>query len=278
MGIHDARVDDMLRVAVEAVTEAGNTALAIRLTPEFAHEFKPDLSPVTPGDRAAEERIVEIVRAAYPEHRLYGEELGWHNEGGESPYLWVFDPVDGTWSFLNGEPTWCVNLTILRDGHAIAAALYNPNVGEVYSVAEGQPATMNDRPLPVVSWETLEEGVLDFKMARSFRRDIDAILDLWGEKRVGKLTRQDGSPAYCLAKVARGAHTVFVMGCTKRPPDPWDLAAGIMLVRGAGGRVTDLAGNDVDSVRYSRYIVAGANPRLHEQALGLLVEYGVGAR
>lgn len=265
-------LDQLLRVALEAATAAGREILAVQQTLNFKTLFKEDGSPATDGDTLAERKIIEIIRASFPRHRLIGEELG--EQAGDSAFTWVFDPIDGTWSFLNQETTACVNVAVLREGEPVVAVVYNPFTGELYQTTTGQPTTLNGTVLPVTRWETLGDGVLNYHLSKQFLAQIQVLIALWQDGWIGKLIHQGGAPAYSLALTAKGAHSIFIMGHRGKAPDPWTFPAGALLVRNAGGRVTDLAGRDIDTVRHSSYIVAASHPRMHEQTLQLLAQYG----
>jgi fructose-1,6-bisphosphatase/inositol monophosphatase family enzyme len=122
-------------------------------------------------------------------------------------------------------------------------------------------------------------GVVNYQLGRQDREQIDRLLDLWtrDDPPVGKLLALGGSVAYGLALVAKGAHDalVTVMG---HEPDPWDLTPGALLVRNAGGKVTDLYGKDIDPLSFEGYLVASTHPGDHERMLELLSECGFPAR
>lgn len=264
-------IDQLLRVALDAATAAGREALSVQRALCFKTLFKEDGSPATDGDIRAERKIIEVIRATFPRHHLIGEELG--EQPGDSAFTWVFDPIDGTWSFLNQETTACVNLAVLRDGEPIVAVVYNPFTEELYQTATGRPTTLNGITLPVTHWETLGDGVLNHHLSKPFVSQIQTLIALWQDGHIGKLIHQGGAPAYSLALVAKGAHSAFIMGHRGKAPDPWTFPAGVLLVRNAGGQVTDLAGQEINAVLHPSYVVATSHPRVHDQILQLLAQY-----
>lgn len=271
-------LDDLLRIAEAATRAAGQEALRVQRSSAFGRQFKPDGSPVTDADKNAELKIIDVIRSAYPHHRLYGEEFGKLNEESDSPYLWVFDPIDGTWAFLNRENTAAVSLALIKDGAPVVGVVYNPFTEEMYLTAEDRTATLNGVELPLTKRRLLRHCVMDYRLNKAFRKDIHVVLNIWVDDLVAKLVSMGGSIVYALAQVAKGAHNIFVMRCARLHPDPWDLAAGVLLVKRAGGRVTDLNGDEVDPLAYSKYIVATSQANLHEEALKTLNDYGLGRR
>lgn len=270
-------IDSFLEVARAAVEQAGEIALRRQTQPGLEVWFKEDCSPTTAADKEAELRIRQVVEEAYPEHRQRGEELGCFNEESNNPYLWAYDPIDGTWAFINQEITSCVGLALLRDGVPILGTVYNPFAGELYQAAEGRATTLNGQPLPRVR-PAGKPGILGVVGYQLPRREgaVEAMLRLWREKPVAKLVVPGGTPAFSLALVAKGAYNAFVLHKGSKP-EPWDFAPAVLLVRNAGGRVTDLAGNDLDPLDFAGYLVASTYPDEHERVLALLAECGFGA-
>ncbi len=269
----DIPLSKLVSLGLKAVTAAASEVSRAQFALDYRTLFKADGSPATDADRASEQIIIDTILAAYPEHRLHGEEFGPQNSDSGSPYLWVFDPIDGTWSFLNQENTACINLALYHDNKLLLGIVFNPVNHEVFLAAYGQGASLNGRELPLTNWETLQQGVMNYHLPRSHTAGIRSLLNIWSEGHIGKLISQGGSPAYGLAMVAKGAHSSFLMAGKPNGADPWDLSAGTLLVRRAGGVVTDLRGNDIDPLGHSDYLLASTNPRVHEQLLGLLRDY-----
>ncbi len=240
----------------------------------FGMLLKTDGSPATEGDRRAEKKIVEILSTAFPSHRLMGEEYGVFNPEASDEFTWAFDPIDGTWSFLNQETTACVNLVLLHQGKPLVGVVFNPWTQELYEGAQGQPTRLDGRELPLTRWPHLKDGTLNYHLARNCRPQIDAILRAWEAGEIGKLISAGGSPTYSFAQTAKGAHTAFVVGHKSVPPDAWDLSTGVLLVRGAGGRVTDLNGHDIDPLTHQDFMVASTHPDVHNELLEVLRREG----
>jgi fructose-1,6-bisphosphatase/inositol monophosphatase family enzyme len=269
---------NFLEVACRAVKQAGEIALRLQAQPNLEVWRKEDGSPTTRADKDAERRIRQIIKEAYPDHRQRGEELGWYNKGSNNPCLWVYDPIDGTWAFINQESTSCIGLALLRDGVPILGTVYNPFTDELYQTGEGRNATLNGEALPRER-PTSKPGVLGvvgYQLPKRPEGVVEAILRLWREKPVGKLVAPGGTPAYSLAQVAKGAYNSFILFKSSKP-EPWDFAPAVLLVRSAGGSVTDLDGKAIDPLDFTGYLVASTYPDEHQRMLTLLAECGLGA-
>ncbi|MBF0584628.1 MAG: hypothetical protein HQL80_10410 [Magnetococcales bacterium] len=262
-------------VGQRAVRVAGRIILAIRQDNALGTLFKEDGSPATEGDKQAEQEMRYEISLAFPEHRLHGEEFGEEGQAADSPYLWAFDPIDGTWSFVNHETTACTVLTLLKGEEIILGLVYNPFTDELFE-AFAQGCFVNERPLPLLQAGRLADGVMNYQIPRRMGSDIAPLLRMWQDRRIGKLISPGGSPVYAMALVAQGTYAVFVMAPNNRTPYPWDLTAGTALVRQVGGRVTDLANNDIDPLTHTGWLVAAANVTVHEEALQWLRQYGLG--
>jgi myo-inositol-1(or 4)-monophosphatase len=269
-------LEDFHTIGLQAVKSAVEKIREIRASSDFEHFFKSDGSPVTEADRQAEQQIIKTIKAAYPWHKLHGEEFGLQNAQSDSPYLWAFDPIDGTWAFLNWENTACTVLSLLKDNEPILAIVCNPFTNEIFETVKGGIAMLNGRKLPLTTWKTIEKGVLNYQLPRRFRKDIDKILNIWEHEKIGKIVSVGGSPVYALGNVAKGAYTAFIMAPHKRETLPWDLSAGILLVENAGGQVTDLQGNLVNPLKHNDYLVASTVQQVHDEVLELLHRYDFG--
>lgn len=267
---------DFHTIGLQAVNRAIERIRNIRERPDFEHFFKSDGTPVTEADRQAEQQIIKIITAAYPQHQLHGEEFGLQNAQSDSPYLWAFDPIDGTWAFINQENTACTVLSLLKDNEPILAIVGNPYTQEIFETVKGGITTLNGRHLPLKNWEQIKEGVLNYQLPRQFRKDIDTILNIWEKGNIAKLVSVGGSPVYALGNVAKGTYTAFIMAPFKRETLPWDLSAGILLVENAGGQVTDLQGNAVNPLKHNDYLVASLVQQVHDEVLELLHRDGFG--
>lgn len=263
-------------IGLQAVTTAVEKAKKIRERSDFEHFLKSDGSPVTEADRQAELQIIQVIKTAYPQHKLHGEEFGLQNAQSASPYLWAFDPIDGTWAFLNHENTACTILSLLKNNEPILAIVGNPITDELFETVQGGTAMLNGKQLPLKKWEKINKGVLNYQLPRAYRKEINKILDIWEAGKIGKLVSVGGSPVCALGNVAKGAYSTFIMAPYKRETLPWDLSAGILLVKNAGGQVTDLQGNAVNPLKHNDYLVASTVQPVHDEVLELLHRYHFG--
>ena len=241
---------------VEAARAGGEVALA-HLRRGTEATLKPDGSPVTEADRGAEEAIAEVLRAAFPEHGVLGEELG---ARGPSERRFIVDPIDGTRNFIRGIPLWATLVALEEHGEVTAGVVYQPVTRDLHTARRGQGAFLNGEPLQVSRIAALEEATLIHATLGALRREghWDAFLRLVDSTR---LQRGFGD-FLCYTMVAEGKGEIALAPGVK----PWDLAAVKILVEEAGGRFTDLAG------AFTIYsgTALGTNGRLHDLALAVI--------
>jgi myo-inositol-1(or 4)-monophosphatase len=218
---------------------------------------------VSAADHRAEQILHEELMTARPGYSFLGEEGG-KREGSDKTHTWIVDPLDGTTNFLHGIPQFAISIGLERAGTIVAGLVYNPITEEMFVAERGKGAFLNDRRLRVAGRQRLADAVIACglpHMGRGdlalFRREFAAVQD-----KVAGL-RRFGAAALDLAYVAAGRFDAY----WERDLSPWDMAAGLLLVREAGGFVSDLAGQDAIFAR--RQIVAG-NETMHRELLRLL--------
>jgi histidinol-phosphatase len=223
-------LDAALAVAKDAVAAAGAAALA-HLRKGIVVETKPDLTPVTAADRAAEEEIVQIIRAAFPDHAILGEEGG--ERRGTSDIRWIVDPIDGTRGFARGGMMWGPMVALEVRGELVAGAIALPAQRTTYWARKGGGCFRDGTRVAVSGIAELADATLS---VGELRRMIGkpGLLDLM--KRAAS-SRCYGDLAGC-ALVLDGRAEAWIEAGVK----PWDLAAPAILVREAGGVFTDWAG------------------------------------
>jgi myo-inositol-1(or 4)-monophosphatase len=218
---------------------------------------------VTAADRKAEEIVREELAKARPGYGFVGEETGRH-EGSDATHLWIVDPLDGTTNFLHGIPQFAISVALEREGTIVAGLVYNPATDEMYLAERGKGAFLNDKRLRVAGRRRLADSVVSCGLPHLGRGDLElnrretAVVQ---EKVAG--LRRFGSAALDLAFIAAGRFD----GYWERGLASWDMAAGILLVREAGGYVTDLQGQD--GMLTTGDIIAG-NEIIHRDLLGAL--------
>ena len=246
---------DDLELAL-AAAEAGAAILAERFGDGVRAHFKGRFDPVTEVDEAAEAAVLEVLRARRPDDALLAEESGGRVGASRT---WIVDPLDGTVNFVHGIPQIAVSVALWNGDEPIVGVIVDPLRGERFAAAAGRGATLNDVPIRVSRVDRLEGSVVatgfpyDHGLhADAYARTLGAVLG-----RVNGI-RRFGSAALDLAWVAAGRFDAyFELGVA-----PWDQAAGILLVREAGGTVTDVDGTP--SIPATRLVVA-SNGLLHEE-------------
>jgi myo-inositol-1(or 4)-monophosphatase len=205
---------------------------------------------VTEADRASEERIVAEVRRVFPDHAILAEEGG--RQGAGSGPLWVIDPLDGTTNFANGLPIWSVSIALMEDGVPVVGVVLDPSRGECFTAARGGGAFRNGERISVSGCDDLDRAVLVTGFPYDVRTSPVNNLDHFANfARTARAVRRLGSAAIDLCWVAAGRFDGFWELKLK----PWDLAAGVLLVEEAGGRLARFDGSAFDV--FSDEVVAG---------------------
>ncbi len=226
---------DPLRTAVETAREAGALLRRLGTGPLDAREKGARGDLVTAADRASERLIVERLQAAFPGSAILGEEDG--ERAGDTGERWIVDPLDGTTNYLHGYPLYCVSIAYERDGDVLAGAIYAPALDATFAGARGRGATCDGKPIAVSQPEAVADAMVctGFKPA-DYDRNGEHFAHL---SRVAQAVRRDGSAALDLAFVANGTFDAFWEFDLKI----WDVAAGALIVREAGGTVSAIDGS-----------------------------------
>ena len=243
---------DPLRIATETAREAGDLLLARVGLPLEIREKGARGDLVTASDRASEALIVERLRAATPSATILGEEGGVRR--GTSDERWIVDPLDGTTNYAHGYPMYCVAIAYERAGELIAASIYAPALGDLYAAERGSGATCNGEHIAVTRVRHIAEALVctGFVPAK-YERNAANFARL---SQLAQAVRRDGSAALDLALVARGAFDAFWEFDLRA----WDVAAGALIVREAGGSVSAIDGSPLDLYGGS---VLASNGALH---------------
>lgn len=228
----------VVNVMVKAARAAGNVLLrsmhkldAINVVEKDRMDFASDV------DEAAEKTIVKELRRAYPDYAILGEEGGVQ---GSSRSVFVVDPLDGTSNYLRGFPHWCVSIALVEGGEAQHGVVFDPLRNELFTASRGSGAVLNDRRIRVSERKELAGAMLGTGFAPRERERTPAQLECLRELlRDAEDIRRTGSAALDLAYVACGRTDAYFEAGVK----PWDIAAGLLLVREAGGRVCDFRGS-----------------------------------
>jgi myo-inositol-1(or 4)-monophosphatase len=233
----------MLRSALLNVMTAAARKAGRSLKRDFGEVENLQVSLKGPGDfvsaadHRADKTLIAELRKARPAYGFLTEESG-ELPGDDRGNRWIIDPLDGTTNFLHGIPLFSISLALEREGQLVAGVVYNPIINELYVAERGAGAFLNDRRLRVASRQRLADTVIATGMPRLGRGDDAYLGELDGIMRQTAGIRRCGSAALDLAWVASGRFDGF----WERGLSTWDVAAGILLVREAGGFVTDLRG------------------------------------
>jgi myo-inositol-1(or 4)-monophosphatase len=258
----------LLNTAVKAARRAGSiinrAALdrsALQISTKSANDF------VTQVDRAAETAIIEIIRQTYPEHAILGEESGaleGSKAGAKAEYRWIIDPLDGTTNFIHGFPQYCVSIAVQYRGASAHGVVYDPGRNELFTASKGAGAFLDDRRVRVSKCVQLKDALVgtgfpfkEVSRLTVYMRQLRTIMTS------ASGVRRAGAAALDLAYVACGRMDAFwEMGLSS-----WDMAAGALMIKEAGGLVGDLTGEDG---YLDKGEIAAATPRVFPQLLDAL--------
>lgn len=212
---------------------------------------------VTEADKAAEAEVLAVIRRHCPDHAILAEESGQLGQA-DAPLLWAVDPLDGTTNYAHQYPLCAVSVGLLVEGKPTVGAVYNPILDELFRAAKGLGATLNRRPIQVSKTQQLAQSLLVTGFAYDRRETIDNnYAEFCHLTQLTQGVRRGGSASVDLAYVAAGR----LDGYWERGLSPWDLAAGVVLVEEAGGRVTAYDGSPL---QLSSGRILASNAALHE--------------
>jgi len=233
----------------------------------FRVEHKNPINLVTDADHAAEQCVIDRIRAEFPTHRILAEERG-RVSPATSRYQWIIDPLDGTTNFAHGFPFYGVSIGVECDGQGVLGVVYDPTRDELFAAQAGAGATINGEPIAVSSTTTLDQALLVTGFAYDIRETPNNNLDHFSRFALkAQGVRRTGSAALDLCYVAAGRFDGF----WEVKLSPWDMAAGVVILREAGGTVTDFGGT-AHSI-YQPQLVA-SNGRIHGAMLRVLTQGG----
>ncbi len=258
----------MLNIAIKAARAAGaiinRAALDIervQVTAKSHNDF------VTEVDSAAEMAIIDTVLQAYPGHGILAEESGRTHGARDSEYVWIIDPLDGTTNFIHGFPVYAVSIALAFRGQVQQAVVYDPARNDLFYASKGKGAYLNDRRLRVSKRSRMLEALIGtgfpFRKGDNFKRYLKIFEDVM---QVCAGLRRPGAAALDLCYVAAGWYDGFF----ETGLNPWDVAAGSLIITEAGGLVGNFTG-EADFL-HQRELVAG-NPRIYAQLVQILAPY-----
>jgi myo-inositol-1(or 4)-monophosphatase len=259
----------MVNIAVRAARRAGELMIrqlnhleSLQVTEKSRNEF------VTQVDHLAEAAIIEVIRDHYPEHAILAEESG---SQGDHEYQWIIDPLDGTTNYIHGFPVFSVSIAVAQNGELQHGVVYDPLRQEIFSATRGQGAQLDGRKIRVSKRTALQQSLIATGFPyRMNLEHIDRYLTMLRAVMLESAgVRRPGSAALDLCYVAAGRVDAFwEIGLSK-----WDIAAGALIIREAGGRISDFRGSD--NYLSSGNVVAG-NPKVYAALSKLLSPLAVG--
>ncbi|MBI4987524.1 MAG: inositol monophosphatase [Rhodocyclales bacterium] len=254
-----------LSIAIKAARRAGGIInRASRDVEQIKVSAKRDKDFVTEVDKAAEEAIIGVLHEAYPNHAILAEESG---ASGDSDYVWIIDPLDGTTNFIHGFPQYAVSIAQAHKGVLQHAVVYDPTRNELFTASKGGGAYLNERRIRVSKRVKLNEVLVGTGFPFRYFEHVDAYLGIFRDmmhKTAG--VRRPGAAALDLAWVAAGR----IDGFWELGLSPWDMAAGALLITEAGGLVGDLRGeqNFLETGN-----IVGGNPKVFVQLLQIVAPH-----
>ncbi len=256
---------DIQSVACEAAIKAGKI-LRDNIHGIREITYKGDINLVTEMDMKSERAVVETLLASFPGHGIIAEEGTTIRNG--SGFIWIIDPLDGTTNYAHGYPCFSVSIALEKEGEIVLGVVYDPMRDELFTARQKEGAYLNGRPIRVSGIDTLIKSLLatgfPYDRTVSEKNNMDYFHDLL---MASQEVRRDGSAALDLCSVAAGRFEGFWELKLK----PWDVAAGCLIVREAGGRVSDLSGT-----KFSVYDdeVLASNGKIHGQMIEVLRKTG----
>jgi myo-inositol-1(or 4)-monophosphatase len=229
---------------------------------------------VTEADLASQRVVAEILRSAFPEHRIVGEEDTCHVEQRMEAvsvfpsYTWLVDPLDGTTNYVHGFPHFCVSLALVRHteqaAELVTGTIYDPCRDERFTAVAGLGAFLNGSPLRVSGATSLARGLLACSLPPVVDPDMSEVQTMVRAMAAARSVRRTGSAALNLAYLAAGR----LDGYWATSLNAWDVAAGALLVQEAGGVIKNLDGGTLDV--FAPQFVAAATPELHAELSALV--------
>lgn len=254
-----------INTGIKAARQAGEFIVrSLSQMEKITIEEKSHSDFVTEVDRRAELMIIDVIQKAYPNHAIVGEELGLQKSNGEEEAEWIIDPLDGTTNFIHGLPHFAISMAVKQNNRIEHGLIYDPIRQEIFSATRGRGAQLNNSRIRVGNKPSLEGTLIGTGFPFKEKNKCAAYLDTFQEifMKVSDI-RRAGSAALDLAYVAAGR----LDGFWESGLESWDIAAGSLLIKEAGGLVSDFAGGE--EYLSSGNIVAGS-PKVFKQLLQLV--------
>lgn len=249
--------------------KAGKILLEKRDTAKIVKSKSDLLDIVTEADEASEELIISSLTKHFPDHNIYSEESGDHNR--KSPFRWTIDPLDGTKEYARGMTTFAVNISLEYEEKLIVGVVYFPVTRELYFATNTHGASRNGHQIKVSQTQTIKHAIISTHPPRNdlSRKDFDSVWNHMGELNYASYRcRHIAHDIWNLCYTALGAYDGVYIPVPY--PKWWDIAAGILIVTEAGGKVTTAKGNELTLESYRKEGLLATNGILHEELLKLI--------
>ncbi|RJS92334.1 inositol monophosphatase family protein [Salinisphaera sp. Q1T1-3] len=258
-----ANVHPLTSIAVNAARRAGDVILSYYRRGETGQvSQKNENDFVTDADHQAERVIIDTIRRSYPDHAFIAEESGESGDPDTAEAVWIIDPIDGTSNFIRGIPHFCVSIACRIKGVIEHAVIYDPIKDELFTADRGVGTILDGRRVRVSTRPRLRDAVLATGFTYARYEDITTRLPLYNRLLCASGgMRCLGSAALGLAYVAAGRHDAY----WEYGLGPWDMAAGVLMVRAAGGIASDAADNDANPLETGN--ILAANAKIYPQLL-----------
>jgi myo-inositol-1(or 4)-monophosphatase len=255
----------MLNFAIETAREAGQILLD-KFGRKINVSEKGNINLVTEADLASEKLIIEKIRSHYPKHSILAEESGETNVvviEGECAWKWIVDPLDGTTNYAHGYPCFCVTIALEHNDEIVLGVTFDPTRNEIFAAEKGNGVTLNGRQIRVSDTEYLKNALLVTGFPYDVRQRENFTRHFTGFTQKSRGIRRDGSAAIDMAYVACGRFDGF----WEEGLHAWDVAAGVLMIEEAGGRVSYY-----DDSPFSIYAppICASNGLIHAEMLEVL--------
>ena len=246
--------------AVNLAQEAG-ALLMKKIAQSLEIHYKGDINLVTEADKMSENLIVAAIRQNFPDHGILSEESPAILDG--SSFRWIIDPLDGTTNYAHGYPVFCVSMALEKEGEIILGVIYDPTRQDTFVAERGEGAYLNGKKLAVSATPDLNRSLLATGFPYDIRESKDNNLNYFAAmaKEVQAI-RRAGAAALDIAYIAAGRFDGF----WELKLQPWDMAAGCLLVEEAGGKITDIMGSPWNMLSPNILV---SNGRIHEPMIAV---------
>lgn len=256
-------LDNFLKTAVESVKEAGKIQEE-KFGENFKIEHKGEINLVTEVDYQCEKIIIDIIKRDYPEHEILTEEAGSVKTAPNSRFKWIIDPLDGTTNYAHSYPCFCASVGLEIDGEIVAGAVYNPMLDELFTSIKGEGAYLNGDKIKVSKIGDINKSLLATGFPYDIRESKENNLNHFCNFAVrAQAIRRPGSAVLDLCYLAAGRFDGF----WELKLYPWDMAASSLIVKEAGGMITDFKGGEFSI--YKGEMLA-SNGLIHKEMINIL--------